>query len=155
MAVVTKYGTEFTKTRPPREMIDVAVQHGRVRSLHDTVEITAGDSINSKYFLAKVPSNARIEPQSQIHFDAIGTSVTLDIGDANDPDGLATFIDISAAGSSIVLEAVDIEDYGKYLWELLGYSEDPGGQLDLYGTLKGAAAVNTGTLTLALLYIVD
>lgn len=155
MAVVTKYGDEFTKTRPPREFIDVAKQHGRVRSLHDTVEITAGDSIGSTYYLAKLPSNCRIEPGSKIYFDAIGTGATLDIGDANSVDALATDIDIAAAGSANVLEAVDIADYGKYLWELLGYEKDPGGQIDLTFTLAGAAATNSGTLTLALLYIVD
>lgn len=155
MAVVTVYGDEFTKTRVPREFIEVAKQHGRVRAHHDKMVITAADSVGSKYYLGKLPSNCRLLPDSKVYFDAIGASATLDIGDADTVDALSTDLDISSAGSAGALDNIAIEEYGQYLWEMLGLSADPGGQIDIIGTLAGAAATNTGDLVVDLRYVVD
>ena len=161
MAVETRYGslvmanvhedTAAIPTLPSAGLIG-----GRVRTAIDTVEIVSGDSVASRYFFARLPSDAILLPQSEVHFDDAGTSVTLDIGDVNDPDGLATDINIaSAAGSSTLLEAVDIANIGKKLWELLGYTADPKTQIDLYATLAGAAAGANATLTFIVLWAQD
>ena len=149
------YGTEFTKTREPREMIDVAKNHGRVRCSIDEIEadesaIAATDRIH----LARIPSNAVLLPTSTLYFDVLGAAATVDFGDAEDPNGLATVIDVANAGNASLLEAVDLADYGKRLWELLGYTSDPGGLIDLFLTVVGDI-ITTGTIKSIIYYVVD
>jgi len=148
------YGTEFTKTREPRDMIDVAKNHGRVRIAIDEIEVAAAYAATDRIFVAKLPSNAVLLPISTVYFDDLGTAPTLDFGDANDPNGLSTVIDASSAGSSSLLEAVGVEDYGKRLWELLGHSSDPGGLIDLFFTVVGDITA-AGTVKTVIYYVVD
>lgn len=95
---------------------------------------------NDTLVLGAIPSNAIIDPiQSKIWFDDLGTSVVMDIGNANDTDNLASDVDVAAAASSAsILASVDIANYYKPLWKLLGYSTDPGGKLTLYATFQAA-----------------
>ena len=148
------YGTEFTKTREPRDMIDVAKNHGRVRIAIDEIEVAASYAASDRIFMAKIPSDAVLLPQSTFYFDDLGTAPTLDFGDANDPNGLATVVAVGTAGNSPILEAVDIANYGQRLWELLGYTSDPGGQIDLFFTVVGDIDA-AGTLKTVIYYVVD
>lgn len=126
--------------------LEKATNHILIR---DTVELAAA-AINDTIYMGKFPSNTILDPDaSKVWFDDLGTSVTLDIGDVNDPDGLCAGQDVAAAaGSANVMKSVDIANYFKPLWAQLGYAKDPGGLIELYGTIKGAAA--TGTLTFQL-----
>ena len=149
------YGAEFTKTREPREMIDVAKNHGRVRIAID--EFEADESViaaTDRIHIARIPSNAVLLPISTLYFDILGTSATVDFGDTEDPNGLATVIDVATAGNASLLEAVDIADYGQRLWELLGYTSDPGGLIDLFLTVV-ADIVTSGTIKSIIYYVVD
>lgn len=148
------YGTEFTKTREPRDMIDVAKNHGRVRCAIDEIEALDSYSATDRIFLAKIPSNAVLLPTSTLYFDDLGTAPTLDFGDVVDPNGLATLISAATAGNASLLEAVDIADYGQRLWELLGHTSDPGGQIDLFLTVVGDITT-TGTVKSIIFYVVD
>lgn len=160
MAVETVYGTYVTKkllnpTNGLTQFPDVMNNGGRVRNVSDTVELPASADIGSKVYLAYLPSDCVILPQSEINFDDLGTGVTLNIGDKNDDDALATAIDVStAAGKSTVLEAVDIANYGKKLWQLLGYIKDPKVMIELYASTAGAAS-GGGTLSWNILYVHD
>ncbi len=148
------YGTEFTKTREPRDMIDVAKNHGRVRIAIDEIESLAAWAVADRIFLAKIPSNAVLLAESTLYFDDLGTAPTLDFGDAVDPNGLATVISAATAGSASLLEGVDISNYGKRLWEMLGHTSDPGGQIDLFLTIVGDIDA-AGTIKSVIFYVVD
>ncbi|MNO05668.1 hypothetical protein D3C81_2271520 [compost metagenome] len=50
----------------------------------------------------------------------------------------------TAAGSFSLFKGVDIANWFKPLWQVLGLPKDPGGKIELIATIKGAAA--TGTL---------
>ncbi len=148
------YGTEFTKTREPRDMIDVAKNHGRVRCAIDEIEATAAMAATDRIFLAKIPSDAVLLPLSTVYFDDLGTAPTLDFGDVNDPNGLSTIIAMGTAGNSSLLDVIGIEDYGTRLWEMLGYTTDPGGQLDLFLTVVGDITA-AGTIKSIIYYVLD
>ena len=152
--MVDFFGTEFTKTREPRDMIPVGKSHGRVRINIDSIEATAAMAATDRIFLAKLPSDAVLLPESTLYFDDLGTAPTLDFGDDVDPNGLATLIDASAAGNVSLLEEVDVANYGQRLWELLGHASDPGGQIDLFLTIVGDIDA-AGTITSIIFYVVD
>lgn len=111
-----------------------------------------------------IPSNARIMGISQIMADDLATSgsPTLDLGFAAvngnitaDPDALNDGLTISSAltATSVVK---GIENRGKLAWEYVsGQSTDPGGALNVIGTIKDAATNAAGDVTLELLYYVD
>lgn len=94
---------------------------------------------NDTLVLGAIPSNAIIDPnQSILWFDDLGTSITMDIGDSNDTNNLCSAIDVAtAAGNTKILASVDIANYYKPLWKLLGYTTDPGGKLTIYATFAG------------------
>lgn len=112
--------------------------------IRDQIELAAA-AINDTIWLGKFPSNTVLDPAGCTGwFDDLGTSVTLDVGGANDPDGLTAAQDVAtAAGSFNLLKSVDIANYFKPIWAQLGYAADPGGVLDLYATVKGGAATGT------------
>lgn len=152
-----RYGVQYSKTLDAsREMIDVASWKGRVRVCADTYDLVAATvGINDRLFVAKIPSNAIIWPQSTVYFSALGAGCAdVDFGDANDADNLADAIDMTNAGSASLIEQVAVEKIGKKLWELLGYTKDPMKELDLFLTFKGEPAAN-GKLSTVIFYSVD
>lgn len=110
----------------------------------DTIELAAAPA-NDTIFLARVPSNTVLDPdECRVWFDDLGTSVTMDVGDSSNVDGLADGVDVAtAAGSFNLMVTVNIADFFKPVWQQLGYAADPGGYLDLYATILGAAATGT------------
>lgn len=134
-----------------------------VKAITTTIELAASAS-GSTVKVARIPSNARICGASTLYFDDLATSgsPTLDIGlgsvDSNvtsDPDALNDGIGVSsAAGSSAVVK--DIANYGKRAWEFVnGQSTDPGGELDVYISVKDAATNAAGSVSCELFYVVD
>lgn len=127
----------------PPQYPSPAHHRGSLRSTFDRARLTGTASVNSTIVMAKVPSSAVPVPGlSKIWFDDFGTNASvLDIGDANDDDGLADGIDVAtAAGSADPFSAIGVEEMGDPFWKILGYSEDPGGELEIVATLKGGAA---------------
>ena len=55
------------------------------------------------------------------------------------------------AAASKALTAIDLADLRKPLWQIAGYTDNPGGMLDIVGTLNAAAGA-AGTITLTLLF---
>lgn len=137
------YNPANSAAKPVGFGLEKATNHVLIR---DTIELAAA-AINDTIFMGKYPSNTILDPDAcKVWFDDLGTSVTLDIGDVNDPDGLVAAQDVAtAAGSASAMKTVDIANYFKPLWAQLGYAKDPGGLIELYATIKGAAA--TGTLS--------
>ncbi len=119
-----------------------------------TIEL-AGSASGTTVKLGTVASNARIAGASKVYWDDLATSgsPTLDIGlgsvDSNvtsDPDALNDGLDVTSASSADLIK--DHANFGKKAWEFVnGQTTDPGGALDIYGSVKDAATNATGTVT--------
>lgn len=168
MAVENLFGslvmTNVANTTPSR-FADVSLLKGRVRTATDRVEVDAAASANSTYTLARIPMAAIIQPQSQVYWDDLASSgaPTFDIGlfaadgqsgVTDDDDAINDGLDAATARTSgaFIKDPVNI---GKRVYELLGLTEDPGGNADIKLTLKDAAVNTGGTVALSLQYVVD
>lgn len=158
MAVVTIMGSKARALESafPPSRAPAGFDKGRVRQIVDNAIFANGNSVASLCLLGRVPSDAVINPASMIYFGAFGTSCTLNIGDANDDDGLATLIAVASAGSSPILEAMTAQNYPKRLWEHLNYAADPRRMIDLFAKIAGAdASTGTAWLTWNLMFSND
>lgn len=146
--------TEFAKfTTTPSKLGATKKVNGEITVLHDTLVFSSGDAIADKGFAFKIPSSAMILPSSMVYHEGAGTGVTLNLGDATSTAGLASLVDVSAAGSFSALEAVAVDDYAKPVWEMLGYSEDPKALLDVFYTIRGAATGAAATFVHEIFYV--
>lgn len=130
-----------------------------------TVEVPASASGTTIKF-GTIPSNARLYSRSYVYWDDLTTtgSPTLDIGlasvDSNvtsDFDALSNGHDITSAGSAILATSGAAANIGLPAWDLIsGQTSDPGGLLDVYGTIKDAATAGlTGTVTVEIYGYLD
>lgn len=134
-----------------------------VKCLVSTVELAASASGTTVKF-GTIPSSARILAASRVYVDDLATSgsPTLDLGlgsvnsnVTSDPDAIGNGLSLSAA-SNDNLAISDIANAGLPAWDFVnGQTSDPGGDLDVYGSVKDAATTQTGTITLELLYSLD
>ena len=136
----------------PGTVKDVQKLSGRLNSMSGTVALASGLLVGQKIFLGAAPSNSVVASIGTLDFDAFGTAVTLDLGGdiavlAGSADKLIADVDVSAAGATTTMTAVAIEDREKFLWEILGYTEDPGGLLDIVVTIAGATTPNAADLS--------
>jgi len=145
--VETLYGSGYRDpTANPHPVLDGKVTEGKVKCATSHVQMSAGAVTASVYYLCSVPSDCIPKFNSTIYHDAAGTSVTLDIS-AQIPSTLSAFplaasLDISAAGSKLMLADVDDPaNGGKELWEMAGMSADPLEMLDIYAERTGAGTV--------------
>lgn len=155
MADITRYASGLEKTVLDTSHMEAAsVAGGRLRRHIDSLETVSGDSSDMRYLMVRLPADAVISSLSTLHHDAISGLTNVSFGDDNDPDGLMSASSLAAAGSKSLLSAVNIASLGKRLWELLGYSEDPGGELELSLYLNSTVSV-AGTVLLDLYYSID
>jgi len=130
------------------------------------VDISAGASVGSTYFLLRFPSNTKLMGEST--FIANGSSpfdsgaYTLSVGlfgvngniPTDDDDALVSHTQ-PATETSAYFEIPLVSDpanYGKQLWELVsGLTEDPGGDLDMKVTLKTNVSAG-GRLNVMIIY---
>lgn len=123
-----------------------------------TIELSGSASGTTVKF-GRIPSNARLLPTGLIYNDDLATagSPTLDIGlasvDANitsDPDAINNGLALSSATTTTTIMA-DPVNAGKQAWEFVnGQTTDPGGELDVYGTVADASTTTAGTITVEL-----
>lgn len=146
-------GGKSTLSTGPRRLYDQA----------DTVEVTNGDSIGSKFILGSVPSSASMR-ELTVLCDAITAAAadvglyrtTQDGGAVVDADLFGSAVSLATAittGTNILHESgvLDIANLAKPLWQILGLSTDPQVMYDVVATLT-AAATATGTLTARITY---
>lgn len=129
-----------------------------------TIELVASAS-GSTVKLGRIPSNARISNRSRVYWDDLATSgsPTLDIGLASvnsnitsDPDALSNGHALSTADAEGALLLADLANTGKMAWQFVnGQSTDPGGELDVYGSVVDAATTATGTITVEVIGWID
>lgn len=153
MAVVTKYSQA---ARDPSAGKTPKAYHTRasVRAMVGSIAVANGDSIASKFYIGKIASNARLLPSSTLRYTAItsgATNLGFDITDKGAV--LVSAQSIASAGSSSAVAAVAVADLVKPLWQLAGYTQDPGTELDIVATLTAAAAA-AGTLVVDLHFAV-
>jgi hypothetical protein len=170
MAVVTLVGSRIMDglDNTPPDMADAGQAGGKMRQWIDTVEVGAADTAASTYLMARLPSNARIDPSSTLYWDDLTTtgSPTVDIGVYNqsgksditdDADALSNGHNVTSAGNGLVTgSATSIANYGLPLWDYVsGVSSDPNVDLDIKVALVDANVVGGGTMTMVLNYTVD
>jgi hypothetical protein len=168
MAVVESKSTQITnRDATPRVMNNPGSVAGVIRGFAATLEAGNGDSIGSKYRMARVPSNAFMH-SLRLYCDDLGTTTVADIGlyDTSDNGGAVVDADFFASavvmnagalnGSDILHEAAtvyDIDKVEKPLWQCLGLASDPKKDYDVVLTLT-AACDGAGTVTLKGTYAV-
>ncbi len=148
MGVVTKYAKSY-KDPSSIALPEPVFAEGMTRCISTgPFAVANGDSISSKHYLGKIPSNAVPVIGGSTLFHGANTSVNdYDIGvELNgtviDADLFADGIDISSAGTKSVFASIAAADVGKRVWELLGLAVDPGVEYDIVGTMKVAATGN-------------
>lgn len=131
-----------------------------------TIELAAANSDSTIKFGRPLPANARILGTSRIYWDDLAStgSPTLDIGigaiNANitdDPDAINDGLDVATvSGASNQRLIKDFANIGKRLWEYGGVTtSNPGGLLQIYGTIADAPTTATGTISGEILYYID
>jgi hypothetical protein len=158
----------LTATERRNDLLN-ATSHGGangVKVLASTVEVTAVTTVGRTISFGRIPSNARVLGASRLYWDDLATSgsPTLDLGlaevngnlaNSDDPDALSNGHDISAAANDQLAVAA-IANYALPAWDqVASESSDPGGALEVYGSLVDAAVNQAGTITLELFYYVD
>lgn len=158
-------GSAYSPNVKPRVPLDGAVTSGAVRALKSTLELANGLGSGTLISFGKVPSNGIPHRKSDLYNDAMTslTSVSLGVGrlaiTSADvftlTDGSATCL-VNAAdvhtGGVLNMTAFDFADIGKPFWQIAGYSDDPGGELDVVGTIGATLTTGSGTVTIDLLY---
>ena len=155
----------YTKNAVPRrDAFGVTPGKGNANALQvlcsAIVEISPSAS-GTTYYFGSIPTNARITSLSKISWDALTTTgaATFDLGLASvkanvtsDPNALSENHDVTSLGTAGALNAAQAFGYSKHAWDYVsGVSTDPGGELDVYGTLKDAAVAGvTGSVTVEL-----
>jgi hypothetical protein len=116
--------------------------------IRDTIEVVTAFAQNDRVKLGDFPSDVIINPlQSQIYFDDMGTSITMDVGSTATENALVAAQDVAtAAGSCGFYKNVDVANYWKPLWQVLGLGADPGGTIAIFAKLEGGDP-GTGTIT--------
>jgi len=162
MGVVNTKSTIITnRDATPSVLTEPMISGGAMKEAQGYVGSVSGDSIASIYRFTQVPSNCRVSA-ILLNSEALSGSTALDIG-AYYPTTTAgvagAVISASFFGSAIVVSGAVVQsdvtnESGSYtiakqeqpLWQALGISADPGGMIDICGTLTAAssAAGNIG-----------
>jgi hypothetical protein len=128
-------------------------------SLDSTYAVPSGTVVGTKIYFATIPTDARIHGDSFIVWDALGTSVTLNVGfEGKDgqftaaPTALFSALAVATASTANTRPYLiaDHANNGKMVWELMGLASDPGGFAELVGTTAGATTGSAGDVTVFL-----
>lgn len=126
--------------------------------LDSTISVPASTTVGYEIVFARVKTGARINGLSRLFNDALGASVTLTLGFkavggnfTSSQTALAAATAVATAGSFTV--PGDHANSGRFVWELLGLSADPGGFADVCGYTAGATTTASAQdVTLSLVY---
>ena len=115
--------------------------YGKLRVTYDTYEASSLDS-GSDISVARLPKGATVY-DIVIHHDALGSGVTLAVGDSADADRYITATAAATAGKVVMSEDGAID----------GFAYEQTAETDVLITTGGAAA--TGTIKVAVIYSVE
>lgn len=157
MAIVTYngqgYSNPITAQAPDRMFAE-----GQVKSIYSKATIANGDSATSVFYMGRVPSDARILPQSSLVTTANAGLTSFSIGlskpalDVQNPPASASAAQLAnVLSTNCLMSAVNIAaatsfpiapaagSGQKRAWELAGLTADPGGYLDVVGLVNNAS----------------
>ncbi len=113
------------------------------------IAVANGDSIASVHKLGRLPSNAMISVLSTYKCTAITGLTDYDVGfsyrGTKVGDALVNGQTLASAATLSLVAAIAAANHDKRVWQLLGLSADPGGWVDLEGTMNAAATAD-GTI---------
>jgi hypothetical protein len=115
--------------------------YGKLRVTYDTYEASSLAS-GSDISVARLPQGATVY-DIVIHHDALGSGVTLAVGDSSDADRYITATAAATAGKVVMSEDGAID----------GFAYEQTAETDVLITTGGAAA--TGTIKVAVIYSVE
>lgn len=161
----------FTATERRAHLL-AAVGHGGAytpKVLVSTVAITVSTTVGRTISFGRIPSNARILGASRLYWDDLATSgsPTLDVGLAAVNGNLVNADDVDALNDGLALSGVstamagnlvvkDIANIGLQAWDYVASETvDPGGELEVTGSMLDAPINQAGDITLELYYYVD
>ncbi|WOI54306.1 hypothetical protein [Parvularcula sp. LCG005] len=133
----------------PPQYAPSAFYGGQIAPMQDCVVVPDETAVADRLCLGLINSSAYLLPQSKIYVEAMGTGVTMDFGGTNDEDGILDGVDVSAADEFELGAAV----MGVPIWQLLGYTEDPLTDLELFFTIRSAAVSADAKVTVSLLLV--
>ena len=166
MAVVTTKSTQITnRDAIPRVLTNSYLVGAMVRHARGVASIANGDSVNSKYPVCSIPSNAVPISVRKTHPD-IGTTTAADVGLYKTTGDGGAVVDADFFTAATVLNAGAVTkgelvagnvptpaNGEKRIWELLGLSSDPKIMYDVALTLTGAADA-AGAVLIEIDYVV-
>jgi len=164
MADIT-YTTRATEKRAAPGVVPGKGDANNLKCLFTSVIEQVASASGATIFFGRIPSNARISNLSRVYWDDLATSgsPTLDLGLASvgsnitsDPDAFSNAHDVTSADTSGECLIDLFADSGKRAWEFVnGQTTDPGGSLDVYGSIVDAATTQTGTILVELYGWID
>ena len=135
-------GVNFTKrTAEPVEKVIASQSHGRLRVQYDSYEASSLAS-GSDISVAKLPAGA-IVYDIVVHFDALGGSSTISVGDSGAAARYITATSVSSAGQMSMSQEGAID----------GFGYENTAETDILLT-TGSAAIS-GTVKCAVFYSMD
>lgn len=142
---------------------DVSFNGARVRSIQDRTPDTFAWAASDTILLARLPGDAVLGAISEVAWEALGSSVTMDIGVrpvtgsafATDPDAIQADIDVSSAGTAKIVS--DPNDFNKKLWEFTDLSAKPDvmPEIEVYASLLDANPTDDAVVGWHLQYMID
>jgi len=135
-------GSNFTNaTADPVIKTESSAWTGKIRVQYDSYEASSLAS-GSDISVARLPKGAKIF-DVVIHHDALGSGVTLAVGDGDDADRLITAAAAATAGKVVMSEDGAID----------GFAYETTAETDILITTGGGTA--TGTIKVAVMYTVE
>ena len=135
-------GVNFTNiTATPVVKADSSEWHGNLRVQYDSYEASSLAS-GSDISVARLPQGAKVYEVIVSH-DALGTSVTLSVGDSGSATRYIGATAAATAGKLVMSEDGNVD----------GFGYDNSSETDVLITTGGAAA--TGTIKIAVIYSVE
>lgn len=129
MPVTSKKSDLFRNELLNGDVIDNSKVRGRVRVATGIMANAADDLNTSKFLLAKVPSHALLHTDCAFDVENWGFAA-IRIGTESDVDALVSVA--KSAGTSVTPVVFGDAKHGLELWQVLGLSADPRGEIGIW-----------------------
>lgn len=150
------YATEYPQDQSTGH-ISSKYTAGRVRHHGASIVVAGDETAEDRVYCGALPSNCVLLPISSIFVTALTASVADIGGDAVGKDKIVDGLSTATAGQKALFSGtngVGPSLLNKPLWQVLGFSADPGGMIDIWLTWKTAPTA-AGTALLSLFYATE
>lgn len=154
--MASKYGSAYTDKFQTVPSVAVAGNKwgGKLRVCYDTYALSADLAAGDKIYMGKLPKGARVIDCILAFADLDGSGGTLDVGYeynatgesslTDDPDAFLADVDVTSAGTVGMIEQAN----------MVGFGYEVEGDADIVITIDGDTDATSGTIKLAVLYVV-